>query len=523
MISDKAVFGQQKDTVVLWVDLWGVSSLLANLKKENDLLVQADIAHRIAAFSSRLAVTAKTYSNVEVIQASDGAFIISEDPNLIIEVTINLFQMMQVHTQDKFRVQPLRGGISQGLVEIASNKVELDKIKNFSYFPYTGEGMAKAHKIEACKHKKGIRLFITESVKNRLSVDNLKRVSSVSEPGGVSILNEDPENYYEMTWMDDNFLSASYEGKTIEEQITEIEEHAENQDDKYLSFLADSLVENMNMVKKKTSCNLKSGTTSKTSFKFNQLFFGSVYITLLGFFYLYFMFYFKDMPDVILIGGLLILGTSNRQMLWFHPDMLRVYKENEYPQIKNKIYYFVWPIVIVLLLFPLKEIILGLFQSPPSLSLEGTLLPTGPLKPIDSFKMILPMFVGVVLGYVGYLLNRFLQVNIRSVFQPLRKLSGKYIRPIFSVFVLYLLVSCIYTVFYRLSQMANKEAFDGAGSDLDMFYFSIVTLTSLGYGDIQPKTDIVKMLAISEIIVGQVIIVGIFAMIIMALTNKEDS
>jgi len=51
---------------------------------------------------------------------------------------------------------------------------------------------------------------------------------------------------------------------------------------------------------------------------------------------------------------------------------------------------------------------------------------------------------------------------------------------------------------------------------IDYIYFSIVTLTSLGYGDIHPKGNVGEAVACSEIIVGLLM----FGMLITLLSKR---
>jgi hypothetical protein len=49
---------------------------------------------------------------------------------------------------------------------------------------------------------------------------------------------------------------------------------------------------------------------------------------------------------------------------------------------------------------------------------------------------------------------------------------------------------------------------------VDYVYFSFVTLATLGYGDLTPETDLGRMLAITETVLGQLYLVGAVAAIV---------
>jgi len=44
---------------------------------------------------------------------------------------------------------------------------------------------------------------------------------------------------------------------------------------------------------------------------------------------------------------------------------------------------------------------------------------------------------------------------------------------------------------------------------IDSFYFSVITLTTIGYGDITPKTDVGKLFTVFYVIIG-ISIIGAF-------------
>lgn len=83
--------------------------------------------------------------------------------------------------------------------------------------------------------------------------------------------------------------------------------------------------------------------------------------------------------------------------------------------------------------------------------------------------------------------------------EPIRNIFKK---PLLFVF-LYILIIPIFAIFYYCFTELSQFEFT------DSLYFSVVTITTLGYGDITPQIDITKFLASSEAILG-IVLVGLF-------------
>jgi voltage-gated potassium channel len=82
---------------------------------------------------------------------------------------------------------------------------------------------------------------------------------------------------------------------------------------------------------------------------------------------------------------------------------------------------------------------------------------------------------------------------------------------IFAAVVAYLFIAFAYAQLYRLIWFWQPESFSFPSQDpasfqvfhSDMVYFSLVTIATLGYGDIVPQTPLPRMLAAVEAVIGQ--------------------
>jgi hypothetical protein len=77
--------------------------------------------------------------------------------------------------------------------------------------------------------------------------------------------------------------------------------------------------------------------------------------------------------------------------------------------------------------------------------------------------------------------------------------------------VVYLLMAMMWTFIYRLVETVHPGSFAISTTDIHervrLTYFSLVTITTLGYGDIVPTTGLASSLATLEAVVGQLYLV----------------
>ena len=107
---------------------------------------------------------------------------------------------------------------------------------------------------------------------------------------------------------------------------------------------------------------------------------------------------------------------------------------------------------------------------------------------------------------LGFLIVGCLWLLLRYVFS-VKKVSAD---SIFAALAAYLLLAFLWSVAYRLIALFDMAAFSGleniateaARRTLGLLYYSLVTITTLGYGDITPVSLMARMLAAVEAVAG---------------------
>ncbi len=94
---------------------------------------------------------------------------------------------------------------------------------------------------------------------------------------------------------------------------------------------------------------------------------------------------------------------------------------------------------------------------------------------------------------------------------------------------IYLLLGVIWSIAYTVLEFLQPGSFKGMTEMVsplrnpDWIYFSFVTITTLGYGDITPVTQTAKTLSFAEAIVGQFYIAVLVAGLVSAyISTKKD-
>jgi hypothetical protein len=94
---------------------------------------------------------------------------------------------------------------------------------------------------------------------------------------------------------------------------------------------------------------------------------------------------------------------------------------------------------------------------------------------------------------------------------------------------LYLMLGTIWALSYSLIESVSPGSFagislhEGRGWDSDWLYFSFVTMTTLGYGDISPVSGLARVLAYMQAVFGQFYVAILVAGLVSAYISRRQT
>jgi len=126
-----------------------------------------------------------------------------------------------------------------------------------------------------------------------------------------------------------------------------------------------------------------------------------------------------------------------------------------------------------------------------------------------NFQVGLDAFVFLGLTLVG--LFGCIYISIRALVQSRRITENE----VFAIVNTYLIIGMVWAYIYELIWILSPAAFEFAhrpGDEMVCFvYFSFVTLTTVGYGDILPVDPFAQRMAIIEAVIGQLFLAIVVA------------
>ncbi len=107
------------------------------------------------------------------------------------------------------------------------------------------------------------------------------------------------------------------------------------------------------------------------------------------------------------------------------------------------------------------------------------------------------------------------------------KQHGISLHTMFGVLCMYLLIGSLFAFVYGIVSSAGSGQFFAQHGDVDtsqnFLYFSFVTMTTVGYGDLTAATSLGRSLAIAEALIGQIYLVTVVATIVGGLGGRRHA
>lgn len=129
----------------------------------------------------------------------------------------------------------------------------------------------------------------------------------------------------------------------------------------------------------------------------------------------------------------------------------------------------------------------------------------------------------VATGILGVLLALGLGVTVMRALAIQPVVDG---RTILGAITVYVVLGLLFAELYWVAgAWSGGDFFEGAGDLVigDVVYFSYVTLTTVGYGDLSPATELGRALAVLEAMIGQLYLVTVLALIVGNLGTRRSS
>jgi voltage-gated potassium channel len=134
-----------------------------------------------------------------------------------------------------------------------------------------------------------------------------------------------------------------------------------------------------------------------------------------------------------------------------------------------------------------------------------------------------PLFIAIG-KLLSFLFVLMVVANILWFVFRSREVTGEVI---YAAIVAYLLMALMWAFLYEFLELTEPTSFNvsldvGQRFRFVFFYYSSVTITTLGYGDVTPVTDIARSVSILEAVVGQLYMVVIVAWLVGTYKPNEE-
>jgi hypothetical protein len=213
---------------------------------------------------------------------------------------------------------------------------------------------------------------------------------------------------------------------------------------------------------------------------------------------------------------------------------------------KTNFFYLLGALLFMLIAFPLSQD-LGLADMPLTRAAVFTVLLLSGVWSLKGGRLYVAGFafviIGIALSVLAANIDRtflqfastlaicgFLIVAISHTLKQVLFGTEMNVNRLVGAICVFLLLGIIWSFTYSLLELAVPGSFSGfdagqdPGSDSSWLYFSFVTLTTLGYGDITPESATARTLSFMQAVVGQFYIAVLVAGLVSAyISDKQGS
>ena len=121
-------------------------------------------------------------------------------------------------------------------------------------------------------------------------------------------------------------------------------------------------------------------------------------------------------------------------------------------------------------------------------------------------------------GNAAYIMSALLVITCAVVIaRRIAKHPKISVRTVMGTVCIYLFAALLFALIYRTMDMMDGGPFFAQTNDpagIDYIYFSFVSITTLGFGDLSPASDLGKITAVVEAIIGQLYLVTVVALFV---------
>jgi voltage-gated potassium channel len=134
-----------------------------------------------------------------------------------------------------------------------------------------------------------------------------------------------------------------------------------------------------------------------------------------------------------------------------------------------------------------------------------------PVGPLSNSRVLVRLTIGIV-AFVAVI-----ALEVRAILRSDRPMSRAWL----SMGIIIPLFIVMFSSLYVAMALANEAAFGGELSRTEALYFTITVLSTVGFGDITPKTDAARVITMIQMVLDLVLLGALAKLIIGAASHRS--